>query len=80
MYTMGNIYAAQFFTAAERDLGSLDDTFAAGNFGVLRDWLWEHVYRQGSRFTPAGTIEHATGCVPDPTALVGSVTRRYGDR
>ena len=77
---MGNIYAAQFFSAAERDIGSLDDTFAAGDFRSLRDWLGERVYRQGSRFTPAGMIEHATGCVPDPAALVERVTRRYGDR
>src|SRR5678815_4275681 len=52
-YTLGNVYAAQLFAAAERELGSLDDTFAAGDFRTLRDWLGEHVHRHGSRYTVA---------------------------
>ena len=67
MYTMGNIYAAQFFTAAERDLGSLDDTFAAGNFRSLRDWLGERVYRQGSSEALRAVTETARPTRPDFT-------------
>ena len=76
-YTLGNVYAAQLFAAAERTLGPLDDAFAAGDFRTLRDWLGEHVHRHGSRFSGAGTIERATGSAPDPSAIVDSLTRRY---
>jgi len=76
-YTLGNVYAAQFFLAAEREVGTLDDTFAAGDFRTLRDWLGEHVYRHGQRFPSATIVERATGSAPDPSALIESLSRRY---
>jgi carboxypeptidase Taq len=77
-YTLGNMYAAQLFAAAEHAIGPLDDAFAAGDFRGLRDWLGKHVHRHGSRFSVATTIERATGGAPDPTALVESLAHRYG--
>jgi carboxypeptidase Taq len=76
-YTLGNVYAAQLFDAAERALGPLDDAFAAGDFRSLRNWLREHVHRHGQRYSVAGLIEKATGSAPDPSAHIASLTRRY---
>ena len=77
-YTLGNVYAAQFFSAAERDVGPLDEKFAAGDFRALRDWLADNVYRHGMCYPVATIVERATGSAPDPSALVASLTRRYG--
>lgn len=77
-YTLGNVYAAQLFAAAERAIGPLDDAFAAGDFQTLRDWLGANVYRHGARFSPPATIAKATGSAPDAQALVHSLTHRYG--
>ncbi len=77
-YSLGNVYAAQLFDAAERDLGPLDEAFAAGDFATLRGWLGERVHRHGQRHKVAALIERATGRLPDPSALVASLTRRYG--
>jgi len=76
-YTLGNVYAAQLFDAAERDVGPLEDAFAAGDFGTLRAWLTEHVHRHGQRYSATALIERATGRPPDPSALIASLTRRY---
>jgi carboxypeptidase Taq len=76
-YTLGNIYAAQLYDAAERAVGPLDEAFAAGDFLTLRSWLAEHVHRHGQRFGVASIIERATGRPPDPSALVASLERRY---
>jgi len=76
-YTLGNVYAAQLFDAAERAVGPLDEAFAAGNFRTLRDWLGEHVHRHGQRYTVAELIERVTGSAPDPSALIASLSRRY---
>jgi len=76
-YTLGNVYAAQLFDAAERAVGPLDDAFAAGDFRTLRDWLGEHVHRHGQRYTVADLIQRATGSAPDPSALIASLSRRY---
>jgi carboxypeptidase Taq len=77
-YTLGNIYAAQLFAAAEQELGSLDDAFAAGDFPLLRRWLGEHVHRHGQRFAVPELIERVTGRPPDPSALIASLRTRYG--
>jgi carboxypeptidase Taq len=56
-YTLGNMYAAQLFAAAERAVGPLDDAFAAGDFRTLRDWLGEHVHQHGRRYAAEALIE-----------------------
>ena len=38
-YSLGNLYASQFFARAEADLGSLASQFARGEFQPLRAWL-----------------------------------------
>ena len=77
-YTLGNMYAAQLFAAAERAVGPLDDAFAAGDFRSLRDWLSEHVHQHGRRYAAEALIERTTGSAPDPSALIESLRRRYG--
>lgn len=77
-YTLGNVYAAQLFAAAERALGSLDDAFSAGDFRGLRDWLHSNVHRHGQRYTADRIVESATGRPPDASALIQSLLTRYG--
>ena len=79
-YTLGNVYAAQLFAAADREIGPLEERFARGEFAPLREWLREQVHRQGMRWSPAALVERATGQGPDATYLVESLTRRYGRR
>ncbi len=77
-YTLGNVYAAQLFDAAEHSVGPLEDAFAAGDFSALRGWLGENIHRHGKRYAPAVMIEKATGSAPDPSALIASLAHRYG--
>ncbi len=76
-YTLGNVYAAQLFEAAERAVGPLEDSFAAGDFTRLRTWLGENVHRHGRRYSPSALIEKATGNPPDPSAMIASLSERY---
>jgi len=76
-YTLGNVYAAQLFAAAERDIGPLEEAFAKGDFGTLRAWLVEKIHRHGKRYQPTELVERATGSAPDPSALIESLSRRY---
>ena len=60
-YTMGNLYAAQFFEQAAEDLGDLDAMFAEGDFTPLRHWLNGHIHAHGMRYRSADLVEHVTG-------------------
>lgn len=60
-YTLGNLYAAQFAVAMERDLGPLDGFIRAGNFAPMREWLREKIHRHGREFPAAELCKRATG-------------------
>jgi len=60
-YALGNVISVQIWERAKQDLGDLDERFEQGEFGELRDWLTEHLYRMGRKFTPQETIERVTG-------------------
>ena len=49
-YTLGNLYAAQFYRQALADHGDLEDQFARGEFGGLKSWLNQHVHAHGQRW------------------------------
>jgi carboxypeptidase Taq len=76
-YTLGNVYAAQLFAAATRDLGDLDRSLAQGDASGLLGWLRERVHRQGQCHRPAALIRLATGAPPDHRALVEALVTKY---
>jgi carboxypeptidase Taq len=76
-YTLGDVFAAQLFERAERELGRLDEQFARGEFTPLAEWLRHTVYRQGARYPSARLIEVVTGSPPDHRPLVRALTTKY---
>jgi carboxypeptidase Taq len=60
-YALGNVISVQIWERAKEELGDLDERFERGEFGELREWLTEHLYRLGKKFTPQETIERVTG-------------------
>lgn len=60
-YTLGNLYAAQFFEQAMADIPGLYDQFAVGQFGALKQWLVEKIHKQGMRYDSEALCQHVTG-------------------
>jgi carboxypeptidase Taq len=60
-YSLGNLYAAQFFATADADLGGLSAMFRHGQFVPLRDWLREKVHRPGQCYPAAELARRVTG-------------------
>jgi carboxypeptidase Taq len=60
-YTIGNVMSAQIWDALRRDLPSVDDEIARGEFAPLRGWLREHVHRHGRRYAPRELLRRVTG-------------------
>lgn len=60
-YSLGNLYAAQFFELADKEIGPLDEQFAGGEFRPLREWLREKIHRHGKCYTAAELVKNATG-------------------
>jgi len=60
-YTLGNILSAQLFEAALDAHPEITGEMERGEFGMLRSWLTETVYRHGRKYTPQELIQRATG-------------------
>lgn len=76
-YALGNMYAAQLYTAAEKDLGSLDEQFAAGHFGPLKTWLNENIHARGKQFLAPDLIRNVTGGELSHEPLVQHLRSRF---
>lgn len=78
-YTLGNLYSAQIFDAANRALGDLQSAFRNGEFLPLKVWLGEKIHAKGSLFRPKDLIADAVGAPPDPSLLAVYLNEKYGE-
>ncbi len=76
-YALGNMYAAQFYAGAEKELGDLQQMFAAGEFSPLLAWLRQKVHSQGSRNLARDLVREATGEDLNPDYLIDYLERKY---
>ena len=60
-YSLGNLYASQFFAAADAELGGLAEQFAHGEFQPLRKWLVDNIHSQGQCYTAPELVQKITG-------------------
>nr|WP_294864159.1 carboxypeptidase M32 [uncultured Pseudogulbenkiania sp.] len=76
-YTLGAMYAAQYFAALRRQQPDLDGQIAAGNLAPVFDWLARHIWSQGSRWETGELVERATGEALNPAYFRAHLERRY---
>jgi carboxypeptidase Taq len=60
-YSLGSIYAAQFFHQANLDIPDLQDQIASGNFKSLNAWLQNKVYSRGKHADSNELCREITG-------------------
>ncbi len=77
-YTLGNLYAAQFFAQARADLGDLDGQFARGEFAPLLGWLREKIHRHGQRYRARDLVLAVTGEPLHHRFLVEHLRAKFG--
>ena len=77
-YALGNIYAAQFTAAMERDLESIDTLIEQERYPEILGWLRENVHRHGRHLTPVELVTRASGEAPTSRHLVDYLKNRYG--
>lgn len=78
-YTLGSLYAAQFWETIVEVIPQLGGQIASGNFSTLLGWLRENVHRHGRRFTAAELCERATGSALSHEPLIRHLRARQQD-
>jgi carboxypeptidase Taq len=78
-YTLGNLYAAQFFDQAKIDLGDIDAQFAAGDFAPLLGWLRKNIHQHGRRYTARELVQRVTGKPLSAQPLLDHLKRKAAE-
>jgi len=60
-YTLGNLYAAQFWEKINEDIPDLSRRIGKGKFGELKTWLNEKIHKHGRRYRAADLCKRITG-------------------
>jgi carboxypeptidase Taq len=60
-YTLGNLYAAQFWETIMQEIPDLEKRMAKGDFSALRAWLLKKIHRHGKRYQAAELCRIVTG-------------------
>ncbi|MFQ5463536.1 MAG: carboxypeptidase M32, partial [Phycisphaerae bacterium] len=81
-YALGNLYAAQFFEQARKDIPDLEDHIRNGRHQPLRTWLRENIHMHGRRYGAGELVERVTGrplsIKPFMDYITGKVSDVYG--
>ena len=77
-YSLGNLYAAQFFAQAKADVVDLEGAVARGDFQPLLAWLREKIHRHGQRWSAAELVERGTGRPLSAEPLVAHLRAKLG--
>ena len=76
-YTLGNLYAAQFFAQADADLGGIDDLLARGEFVPLLGWLRDRIHARGQCYSAAELVVAVTGRPLSHQPLLDLLSGKY---
>ena len=77
-YSLGNLYAAQFFEAAAQELGDLPTMFSQGEYQPLLDWLRKNIHVHGQRHPATELIERVSGRPLSHEPLIRYLTDKLG--
>jgi len=76
-YSLGAMYAAQWFSAMRRVTPDLDARISRGDFAPVFDWLRAHIWEPASRWTTDELVTRASGEPLNPVHFKAHLQARY---
>lgn len=76
-YTLGALYAAQWYAALRSDEPHIEASISAGELGAVFQWLDQHIWSAASRWETRELVHRASGGPLDPAHFRAHLERRY---
>ena len=76
-YTLGNLYASQFFQVFERAFPDWEKRVAKGQLDFVCEWLRTHIYQYGRQFTATELCEKISGSPLSEKPFIDYLYRKY---
>ncbi len=78
-YTLGNLYAAQFYEQAQKEIPGLTSEIEQGRLTVLTQWLNRKIHRWGRTFTADQLLQRVVGSPLSQQPLLNHLRRTYAE-
>jgi carboxypeptidase Taq len=76
-YSLGSFYAAQFYSAAKLQLGSLEEDLKKGDTTSLLNWLKVNIHQKGRFFTSEQLCTEVTGKPLDASYFINYILDKF---
>jgi carboxypeptidase Taq len=60
-YSLGSVYAAQFYDSMKKQIRGVENHIAKGNLEPVLNWLRDHIHSKGRLFTSEELCKRTTG-------------------
>ena len=76
-YSIGSLYAAQFYAAIQQHNPSLEEQLAVGNNEPVLKWLQQHIYKSGRYYNSGELCKLATGNLLNSRFFMEYASKKY---
>jgi carboxypeptidase Taq len=76
-YTLGAMYACQFYRTLVREVPDTEKHIEKGDFSPIKNWLNEKIHRQGRLYTPQELVKRVTGEPLNPDIFIDYLKTKY---
>jgi carboxypeptidase Taq len=78
-YALGNLFAAQFFTAFAKEYPDWEDEVAQGHLGFVREWLKLNIHQWGRMYNSEELAKRVTDKPLSEAAYCGYLKKKYAE-
>lgn len=78
-YTLGNLYAAQFFNTAKKQMPDLEKNISSGNLRPLKEWLNKEIHWVGKSERAETIVQRVTSEPLNAQYFVDYLWTKYGE-
>lgn len=76
-YALGNLYSAQFWAAAKRDMPDLEEKIAKGQFFHFKEWLKKNIHIHGKLYSAEEMAKKVTGEKLNSQYFIDYIKNKY---
>ncbi len=78
-YTLGAMFAAQFFQSLTKEISGIDQIIEEGQFEVIKNWLNKNIHSQGTLYSTDELLNRVTGQSLNPDIFISYLKQKYQD-
>ena len=76
-YTLGAIYASQFYQALKQEIPDIEKQVEEGNLALIRGWLGAKIHQQGRLLSVPALVRQVTGENLNPECFIKYLKNKY---